>query len=370
MSQVIKKRRIVLASVLKPVDDTRMFEKLGPTLAADKTNEVSIIGYTSTAKPIHPDIHLIQLPPFGRMSFKRLLMPWIIFSRINKVDPEVIIINTPELLLIAVLSKIIYGRKIVYDVLENYYQTIRFTSTYPFLVRSMLAVGVRIIEVMTSPLVHHFLLAEVGYISELNFAKPHTIHQNKLPRSIASSYFNKRVRGNSKLIFTGTLALFSGVFDAIKLGKGLHQLDNSYSLTIIGYCAIPETLAEIRNEIKDSPFITLIGGDALVPHHQILEEISHADFGIIIYPPNPSTQTSIPTKLFEYLALRLPVLIRHNAESHQLVEKCQGGIVLEETINYSQLSEALKNQRSIPMAPDHIFWEKEAENLIGCLNLK
>ena len=369
MSQVIKKRRIVLASVLKPVDDTRMFEKLGPTLAEDQTFEVSIIGYPSTITQTHTNLKLIQLPSFDRLSFKRFIIPWIVFRRINKLNPEVVIINTPELLFIGVLSKIFYRRKVIYDVLENYYRTIRFTPTYPFLLRSILAGFVRVVEVITSPFVHHFILAEKGYASELTFAKPNTILQNKLPKSIASKYSLQQSGGNSKFIFTGTLALSSGVFEAIKLCKGLHKIDASISLTIIGHCAIPETLSEIKKEIGDSTFITLIGGDVLVPHDKILFEISRADMGIIIYPPNPSTQSSISTKLYEYLALQLPVLIRHNAQSHELVKTCQGGIVLEDAPNYIQLSESLKTQSFTPSSPEHIFWENEAKNLIIHLNL-
>ena len=359
-----------MASVLKPVDETRMFEKLGPSLMEDKTVEVSIIGYPSSGNQSHAAINLLPLPAFDRLSLKRFIIPWIVFRKINRVDPDVVVINTPELLFIALLSRIFYGRKIVYDVLENYYRTIRYTSAYPVVLRSILASIVRLTEIVAAPFVHHFLLAEKGYAREVNFAKPFTILQNKVPRSVASKYSVKRSGKNSKLLFTGTLAAGTGIFEAIKLCKGLYQIDNAYSLTIVGYCAIPETLAEIKKEINRAPFIKLLGGDTLVPHYQILNEISQADFGIIIYPPNPSTQSSIPTKLFEYMAMQLPVLIRHNQESHELVEACRGGIVLPKTPDYSKLSEVLKNQTVTPIASEEVFWEKEAENLISRLNLK
>jgi hypothetical protein len=56
LTQVIKKRRIVLASVLKPVDDTRMFEKIGVSLAGADEAEVIIIGYPSQRPPTHQTI--------------------------------------------------------------------------------------------------------------------------------------------------------------------------------------------------------------------------------------------------------------------------------------------------------------------------
>ncbi len=359
----------MLASVLKPVDDTRMFEKFGVSLADSGEFEVSIIGYPSNGPPIYPGMKFYPLTGFSRISIKRLAAPWVIFKRINQVKPEVIIINTPELLLVAILNRIFFGRKIVYDVLENYYRNIRFTQAFHLITRLILAPLVRFVELLTSPLVHHFLLAEKGYSRELSFARPHTILQNKFPKAIALKYAGKRSKGCSKLIFSGTLAPSTGVFEAIRLCKQLHKVDNSYSLVIIGYCALPEVLSEMRKDIQDSPFITLISGDQLIPHRHILDEISSADMGIIIYPPNPSTRSSIPTKLFEYMALQLPILIRHTVESHQLVEQYKAGIVVHAVPDYRTLSAEIKKHHFTPTIPDSIYWESDAQNLIDCLKL-
>ncbi len=358
-----------MASVLKPVDDTRMFEKIGVTLANIEGLEVTIIGYPSKGSPVFPGIKFDPLTSFNRISLKRLVAPWVIFNKINQVKPELVIINTPELLLVGILNRIFFGRKIVYDVLENYYRNIRFTQTFPPVVRIILAPLVRFIELLSSPFIHHFLLAEKGYRQELGFANPNTVLQNKLPETTALKHTFRQPRGRSKLIFSGTLAKSTGVFEAISLCKKLYEVDKSYSLAIIGYCALPDVLTEIKNEIKDAPFITLKGGDNLVPHEQILEEISSADVGIIIYPPNPSTQTSIPTKLFEYMALQLPVLIRHTAQSHQLVKECHAGIILSETPDYTSLCTEIKSQHFSPLVPDSAYWESEAAGLINCLKL-
>ena len=52
--QEIKKRRIVLASVLKPVNDPRMFEKMGQSLSAQY--EVHIIGDSDVMASGNPSI--------------------------------------------------------------------------------------------------------------------------------------------------------------------------------------------------------------------------------------------------------------------------------------------------------------------------
>jgi glycosyltransferase involved in cell wall biosynthesis len=366
LSQVIKKRRIVLASVLKPVDDTRMFEKLGVTLAESGDFDVTIIGYPSAVQPANSAIKFISLSRFKRFSLGRFIAPWSILRKINSVQADIVIINTPELLLVGVMSKLFNRHKLIYDVLENYYNNIKYTSAYPRGIRTVLAYWVRLTEVVTAPWVDLFLLAEKGYAHELNFAKPHIILQNKLPASLVSQFSRVETRGYSKLIFTGTLAPTTGVFEAIKLCQELYKIDSSFTLKIIGYSAQPEILNQIKKSISDHSFITLTGGDTIVPHTEILKAISTADVGLILYPINPSTQSSIPTKLYEYLAMKLPILIRHNPESHQLVQSIEAGLVLGEHPDYLSIVQLLKERHFLPNPTPDDYWE--AHNFIA--NLK
>jgi glycosyltransferase involved in cell wall biosynthesis len=359
------KKRVVLASVLKPVDDTRMLEKLGATLVLEGF-EVFIIGYPSDGVVIVPGISVLPLPRFNRTSFKRFLIPWTIVKKINQVKPEIIIINTPELLLVTILNKIFFGRKIVYDILENYYRTIRYTPTYPGIFRWLLATLVRLTEVVFSPFIDRFLLAEKGYASELKFARQSVILENKLPKKTVEKFKLNRLPYHN-LLFSGTLAPTTGIFEAIKLSKELHTINPNYTLTIIGYAALPEVLIKIRKEIADAPFIKLMGGDKLVPHEHILHEISKAGTGIIIYPPNPGTESSIPTKLYEYLALKLPVIISHNEASARLVKQSKAGIVLQTGSHAGILNEQLANSSFTFECGEDIFWEEEAKKLVEAL---
>lgn len=360
MSEEIK-RRVVLASVLKPVDDTRMFEKIGPSLVAQGF-EVFIIGYPSAGYAPVAGITVLPLLKFSRISFKRLLIPWIVLKKVNQVKPQIVIINTPELLFVMALGKLFSGRKIIYDVLENYYRNIRHTNTYPRLIKSLLAVFVRFTEIVFAPFVDRFLLAEKGYAKELKFAKNPVVLENKLPKRIAEKYTPDH-SPYYNLLFSGTLAPTTGIFEAIKLAKELHALNSNYSLTIIGYAVVPEVLVKIKQEIADTTFIKLIGGDRLVPHHEILSHISKAGTGIIIYPANPGTESSIPTKLYEYLALKLPVVISHTQDSTHLVQRSNSGIVLTKDLNAAVLNERLANSSFTFDCKDEIFWEREEKKL-------
>ena len=94
-------KRIVIASVLKPVDDTRMSEKIGCSLA-EAGHEVHICGFSTLAKNQskafwHPLSH------FSRISLQRLMAPFVLYRKIKELKPELLIITTHALLTVALL---------------------------------------------------------------------------------------------------------------------------------------------------------------------------------------------------------------------------------------------------------------------------
>ena len=121
----MSKTKIVLASILKPVDDTRMYEKVGISLSQTKKYAINIIGFW-TKKKLKTNEAFTIFPAFSfeRLAFRRLLAPWMCLKKYIKVKPKLIIFNTHELLIVTIIYKIIFGGKIIYDVQENYYRNI------------------------------------------------------------------------------------------------------------------------------------------------------------------------------------------------------------------------------------------------------
>ena len=67
MPQVIKKKKIVLASVLKPVDDPRMFDKLAGSFCDLDAYEVLVMGYPTGTNQTHSRIKLVPSRTFKRV---------------------------------------------------------------------------------------------------------------------------------------------------------------------------------------------------------------------------------------------------------------------------------------------------------------
>ena len=307
----MKKRRIVLASILKPVNDTRMFEKIGVSLAQSSEYEVHIIGYPIDASISESNIHFHPLPRFKRLSVGRFAARLKTLKFIIKVKPEILIVTTSELLGVAVLIRILFGTKIIYDIQENYWRNILYTDAFPKIIRPLIASFVRLKEWATSPFFSRFLLAEKCYAYELGFLKnKFVVIENKC--KVPYDFHRVPNKEFIELIFTGTLAESTGIFQAIDLSKKLHTVESKIRLTIIGYCAQQKVLTQIEDEVSKNSFIRLVGGRNLVPHSEIMNAIATANFGIIRYPVSRHTENRVPTKLYEYLACQLPILLQNH----------------------------------------------------------
>jgi hypothetical protein len=365
--QEIKKSRIVIASVLKPVNDTRMTEKLGGSL--QQRYDVHIIGFPAAHTHVIGMLTVHPLPFFKRLSFKRLLARITILSRTVRLRPDVFIITTHELLTAGLVAKALTGCRLIYDIQENYWRNILYTPAFPRILRPFIAAIVRLRERMAMKFIDHCFLAEAGYRDELRFLPDRvTVLENKIvrPRNEAQLPINRRYPEGKTLhlLFSGTLAESTGVFTAIRLTHTLHALDNSVRLTVIGYCALPEQLKQLKKECAAVDYIQLTGGDQLVPHQDILTAIQVADVGIIAYLPNPATKNSVPTKLYEYLGYHLPVLLTEHPVWQQRCALYNAAVTFNNNApDAAEILRQLRMQTFYTTAPTGTYWDTEAEKL-------
>ncbi len=296
------KKRIAIASVLKPLDDTRMTEKIASSLADDY--DVHVIGFPS---PLPEDSRMTYhtFRAFSRLSFSRWFASFRILKILLQLRPSVLIITTHELLLSAFALKIFLQAKVVYDVQENYTLNVRYTEAFPALLRPLIALYLRLKEIITTPFIDHYLIAEKVYAQQLPFlGQRYSIIENKA----LQKKLDPQQRDNFHLVFTGTLSRSTGMFRAVELATRLHAIDENVRLTLIGHVSRHAELAELEDQIRSLQYIELIGGASLVSHGKIIDLIGKAGAGIIAYEMNPATAGRTPTKLYEYYSAGLPII--------------------------------------------------------------
>lgn len=352
------KKRIAIASVLKPLNDSRMTEKIASSLADDPANEVHVIGFPS-ALPDDSRITVHTFPSFNRLSFARWFASFRVLKIIIRIKPRILIVTTHELLLPALLAKTLLRSKIVYDVQENYYLNILHTEAFPRLLRSVIATFVRIKEGLSAIFIDHFLLAEKVYSYQLPFIKGKaTIVENKFK----GKGIPRLAPGNTTLIFSGTLSRSTGLFRAVELARGLSALDPAVTLTVIGFISLENERLEVQKLKASSHFLQVIGGDRLVSHTDVLSSIAEASAGIIAYQLNPATAGRIPTKLYEYVGSGLPIiLVEPDPAWIELLDSLRHPYIQisADNLNAETLLRWLKSSHNRGTLPEFLSWKNE-----------
>ncbi len=311
----MEKPKVVIASLLKPIDDTRMFEKFGLSMAETNKYDINIIGFESKNARTANHITTHSLGNFSRASLTRFFKPWKVLKFLIKVKPHIYIVNTHDLLTVSLIYKILFGGIFIYDIRENYKKNILNTNVFNKGLRPFIAVWVRLKEWLSKPLIKHYILAEKVYQKQLPFiGQRFTLLENKYkPLPDERTAYRNPEPSTINLVFTGTISEGNGVFDAIEITKQLHNLNNKVKLRIVGYCALKQDLLKLREAIENLDYIELNGGDHLVPHLEIIEAIEKADFGFVLKKPNNGVNDDkLLTRLFEYTANELPIIALDN----------------------------------------------------------
>ena len=357
----MNKKKLVIASVLKPVNDSRNYEKTAISINKSGNYQVHLVGQKVQELPMGGPILFNPLFSFQRASIKRFWVGWTFLRYLFRLHPSVVIITTAELLIPAVFFKMIKGGKLFYDVQENYFRNLWYTNSFPPVLKHIMAVNVRMAEYLTRPFVDQYILAEKNYEKEFSFSKGKIIVvENKLPE-LSVVRKRKEEEGSIRLLYTGTISQSYGVFEAIELAKKLHILDQRIRLTIAGFAAEKVVLEKLKERISGFDFIVLKGGDKFVPHREILNLIVSSQIGLIPYRPNKSTENCIPTKLYEYLAHRLPYMISKNPIWHEITEQYKAGIEID-FLNPEpeKILEQIRTKKFYEVSPGReLFWEEE-----------
>jgi hypothetical protein len=370
------KPKILIASVLKPVNDVRAYHKIGCSLAQTNKYDVNIIGFNSKKVLVNEKITTYPIYSFNRLSLKRLLAPYKFLIKAFKVKPKLLIVTTPELLQVSYLYKILFGAKLIYDIQENYYLNVKHSTAYSYAIKRMVLLKIRFTEWFSKWFVDHYFLAERIYANQLNFIRnrSYTLIENKVKTPIAyTPKFNIKLTDNQYLrfIISGTLGESYGTIEGVLFYKSFRELYPNSSLTIIGYSASHAYFKDLLKHVHNDNNIQLISDDRPIEHNRIIEEIKKADIALLPYKIDANLKGRIPTKIYEYIAYNLPMLTPENSGWGELIQPINAGL----TANFNNrkakpiLDDLQKMTFYTKSSSNHIFWESEEDKLLSTIKM-
>ena len=318
--------KIVIASVLKPVNDPRAFAKLGLSLCETNKYHLNIIGFFAKNVINFKNVKFTPICNAYRLHPKRLLASKNFLRELKSYRPDLVVVTTYELLPAAIWGKKRYRYKLIYDVQENYSFNILDHRSLPFGLRQLAAYLVRAIEKRASPYIDHFIYAEQSYVNELAFAGDYTVLQNKFQGPVYQvSPYRLDHKSRFHFIISGTITPSYGIEEAMDWFSHLSRQYEGSQLTIIGHVTLPSFRQKIENIAVTIPGILLKISSKPVASSEILSALEDADIVLLPYRQKASIQYKIPTKLFEVLAMGKPVIHSKNAQWSEMIQRYPAG---------------------------------------------
>jgi len=356
--------RVVLASLLNPPLHARLFYKQAQTLQQAGYG-VTVIGMNNTpekAEFLQDGAHCIGLPYFNRTDFlARYKRRKEIESLILSLNPDIVHIHTPELLPVCpVLKK--NKVKIVYDVHENYRKNIQNADYYPFYLKPLVLKYLAYCERFAKKYADAVIYAENAYQNYLNFnsEKVFYVLNAYQPVEPAKEFLLSFNPDEYELIllYTGTIAKEWGILNAIQTWKNLQKRYKT-ALVVAG--------SGVFKQIPAHKDIYVYPAENYLPYPHIvrvLEEMSKINqkvFGLMLYEPLPNIMECLPTKWFEFMYYRIPVLYTNSEYWNTLNASLNFGIphISTDTIVLPLQYYSLPDENY-----QEYTWQKQAKNLL------
>ena len=299
----------------------------------------------------------------------RVLMSGFRAYKIAKdINAEIYHFHDLELVILGIMLKL-RGKKVIYDVHEDNYTSLKQKKYLPKIFRNTFAIFTLLIDFIASKL-FYIIIAEKYYEKRFPISTKVLNYPKKIDGLESNRNFSK-----SNLIYTGNITFDRG---AIEMAR-LVQSCRSIKIVCIGKCKKKVATEMYKHAQHAKDRLIIIGIDRYVPFCEIVSQYVRDNWiaGIALFPPTEHYRKKELTKIFEYMAAGLPIICSNFPTWKKLIENNNVGITVDpyDTYQICEKIKYLKNNKNISKSMGEmgkklvrktISWEKEEQNLL-CL---
>lgn len=318
-------QRVLLLSSVHPATDPRIFYKIAPSLAS-RYEVICALPNASAYTETDHSVTMIRLPHFESLFVRILLCHPVVLWKCIRLRPDLVHIFVPELIPLAILFQWL-GAKIIYEVQENLYKKFEIKKY------NNQAVFRHMFRQFDFYARQNFfcIFTEEAYREEYNMlAFPSAVVRNFVSLSFIDKYLAAEHDPKSPAFFYSGVVSMERCFDV--LVGALALLTDKYP-TLIIHLFGPVRFSEAEANI--------LPGYAIAKKHLIFYgytdlrlSVPHARNclgGIALLKPVADYPESYPAKLFEYMALNLPVITSNFNLYRNIVEESACGFCINPT---------------------------------------
>lgn len=322
-------RKVAILSVVHLALDNRVFYREARTLAGT--------GYDVTLIAVHDRDEIIdgvKIRGLPRVPRSRRMFLWRHITKMAiETHADIFHIHDPELLMVTPWLRRATGRPTIYDIHEANADFIAVKDYLPPFVRYPLAGIFRRLEPRMANHESGLIFADDAIAADFaNYHKPKTTLFNfpgmELIEKGAAAPINQ-ASNDPTILYLGGLERNRGSrLVAATFAEVLTQVPKA-QLLIVGHFMPRDLEDEVRREFVDRGIAHAVTITGRVSFDQIGEYLQQASVGWVPWQAVPKNQKNIPTKLFEYMAFKLPIISSDLPSTRLFVEQGINGFLVD-----------------------------------------
>jgi len=293
----IHKKNICIITTVHSGSDARIFIRQAKSLQKEKYSVKIIAPYIPGEKL--DNVSFTAVKPI-RIKWLRIVTNIKILVLAKNTHADIYHFHDPDFLLFGCLLKGITGKPVIFDVHEDFSKVLLSARWLPKIFRKLSSKIYTLVENYITMYLDGIITATEHIASKFKPGRAVVIHN--YPRRISFPLNPSIKKHPFSIVFIGGLTEVRGITQML---DGLKLLRKNAPVTIDIFGNFTDPLYERHiKSIYNESWIIFHG---FVPNDKVYQKIAKAEIGIIPYLPIPNHLESLPTKMFEYMMLGLPI---------------------------------------------------------------
>ena len=249
------------------------------------------------------------------------LAPIRVYKTVKALNPRCVLLPDPELhLLVTPLLSRNYA--VISDVHEDYLSVLEDRKWIKALFKPLLKTLLKILPKVRDRFSDQVIVASSSLVQSSEVVIENIPHIDDLS--------SKERRERMRAVYVGDIRSSRGLERMFSL---LLDIPGLY-IDLIGPCSEEDRLSELIEEHQLQERVIWHGR---LPYEESWRIASKSSVGLCLLESTPAFDKAIPSKIWEYWALGLPVITSELAEMSSLIRKVNGGFVLDGNQNVEEL---------------------------------
>lgn len=332
--------RVAHLSSVHPWDDNRIFTRHCRTLAG-QGYLVTLVATGTRPATDQDGVRVISWPrPAGRLRRVLSSIPRVLVAA-RQLRADIYHLHDPELVPLIPFLRVA-GARVVYDAHEDLPSQILDKHYLPAAIRPLIASLAVVLCAVIDRLADHVVAATPTIAQRFRNIDCTVVHN--YPEllddvDLAVDYEDREL----VIAYVGVISSLRGARQMVD-GVGLAAVTEEWRLRLVGRY-IPSTLREALTSRAGWSRVEEVGE---VSKRRARELISSARIGLVLFQPTRAHTEALPTKMFEYMAGGLPVVVSDFPLWREIVTEAGCGIVVDPT-KPDAIADALTQLASDPL---------------------